>query len=120
MRRLGVVLAVTLFPVSLVSLATRSALADEPDAEAPPPAAAPARAPVEEAPELKSFVILANPLALTIGRFSIQAEYLPAVHHAITLNPVYTHAPVTVTVDGEEIDAGSLNGFGGELGYKFY
>jgi hypothetical protein len=126
MRRFAVVLVATLFPFSLFSLATRSALADEPDAEAPPPAvapapaAAPAPAPVEEAPELKSFVILANPLAMAIGRYSIQAEYLPAVHHAITLNPVYTHAPVTVTVDGEEIDAGSLNGFGGELGYKFY
>ena len=27
---------------------------------------------------------------------------------------------MTVTSNGKEVDAGSLNGFGGELGYRWY
>ena len=61
-----------------------------------------------------------NPLGLAIGRYSISGEDLVAKHHAITLNPFYTHAPVTATVNGKESDGGALNGFGGELGYRFY
>jgi len=61
-----------------------------------------------------------NPLGIAIGRYSIQGEYLFAKHHAITLNPFFAHAPVTVTVNGQEVDGGSLNGFGGELGYRLY
>jgi hypothetical protein len=68
----------------------------------------------------KKIAIEINPLAAAIGRYSIQGEYLPAVHHAITLNPFFAHAPVKVTVNGQEIDGGSLTGFGGELGYRFY
>lgn len=128
MRRFAVVLVSTLFPFSLLSLATQSALAAEPEADAPAadaPAAdaapAPALVPLEDAAgEFRQFAILANPLALSIGRYSVQVEYLPALHHAIVLNPVYTHAPVKYTANGQEIDAGSLNGFGGEIGYKFY
>lgn len=70
--------------------------------------------------EHKRWSIELNPLALTIGRYSVQGEFMPAVHHAITLNPFYTHAPVTMTANGKEVDLGSLNGFGGELGYRFY
>ncbi len=61
-----------------------------------------------------------NPLAIASGRYSLQAEYLPAAHHAITLNPYYLSVPVTVTLNGKEIDGGSIRGFGGELGYRFY
>ncbi|MBK6695018.1 MAG: hypothetical protein IPG50_22820 [Myxococcales bacterium] len=68
----------------------------------------------------KKISIAINPLAVAIGRYSIQGEYLPAVHHAITLNPNFTSAPVKVTVNGKEVDGGSLTGFGGELGYRFY
>ena len=66
--------------------------------------------------ELKNISLTANPLGLLIGRYSIQGEFLPAPHHAITLNPFFAHVPLTVN----GIDLGSLNGFGGELGYKFY
>jgi hypothetical protein len=38
----------------------------------------------------------------------------------VTLNPFFAHVPVTVSVNGSDIDAGSLTGFGGELGYRFY
>lgn len=129
MRRFAVILVSTLFPFSLLSLATQSALAAEPDADAPAadapatdaPPPPPALVPLEPArDEFRQFAILANPLALSIGRYSVQVEYLPALHHAIVLNPVYTHAPFKPTINGQEVDAGSLNGIGGELGYKFY
>jgi hypothetical protein len=70
--------------------------------------------------EVKRIALILNPLAAAIGRYSIQGEYIMAKHHAVTLNPFYAHAPVTVTVNGKDMDAGSLNGFGGELGYRFY
>lgn len=70
--------------------------------------------------DYKHFTVGLNPLGVAIGRYSLQGEYLPAKHHAITLNPFFAHAPVTVTVNGQDVDAGSLNGFGGELGYRFY
>jgi hypothetical protein len=131
MRKSAVVLLSTLLPLSLLSLNARNALAqDDADATAPPPAAAPppppppppgaVLVPVQEEPELKQYVIEVNPLATIIGRWSIQGEYLPAVHHAITLNPFYTHAGVAASANGTGVDLGSLSGFGGELGYRFY
>ncbi|HKO50379.1 MAG TPA: hypothetical protein VJV79_21800 [Polyangiaceae bacterium] len=129
MRRLSAILVSTLFPFSLLTLSAQGALAQQPDSEAPPPAAAPAPPPgavlvpiAAPEPEFKPFAIIANPLALLMGRYSLQGEYMPAMHHAITLNPFYNHTPVKVTdvSTGAEYDAGSLNGFGAELGYKFY
>jgi len=130
MRRFAAIFVSTLFPFSVLGLATQNAFAAEPEAEAPAadaptaeaaPPPAPVLVPLEDAGgEFRQFAILANPLALSIGRYSVQVEYLPALHHAIVLNPVYTHAPVKYTANGQEIDAGSLNGFGGEIGYKYY
>lgn len=131
MRSFAVVFASTLFPFSLLTLATQSALAQEPEADeaaaAPaPPAGAPPGAvlvPVEDArPNPKQFAITLNPIGMFIGRYSITAEYLPVVHHGISLTPFYNHTPVKVTdpSNGQELDAGSLNGGGAELGYKYY
>jgi hypothetical protein len=96
--------------------------ADEPTAAPAPAAAAAPKEHADDSAEAdrKHFSIELNPLGIAIGRYSLQGEYLPAAHHAITLNPFYTHAPVTVTVNGKDIDAGALDGFGGELGYRFY
>ena len=119
MRRLSLVLGSSLGVLAFVA-ATGTAEAQQP---APAPAgAAPAAAPApkEEADEHKSFLIVLNPLAIGIGRYSIQAEYLPATHHAITLNPFFASVPVTATVNGKEVDLGSLTGFGAELGYRYY
>jgi len=69
---------------------------------------------------LRSFVVGANPLGILIGRYCLEGEFLPVPHHAITLSPFFTHAPVTVTTSQGEVDAGSLTGFGTELGYRFY
>ncbi|WP_394836621.1 hypothetical protein LVJ94_06900 [Pendulispora rubella] len=73
-----------------------------------------------ERSDFKRVALVINPLAIGIGRYSIQGEYLPMPHHAITLNPFFAHIPVTVSLNGQDVDAGSLNGFGGELGYRFY
>src|SRR4051812_42801537 len=114
------------FSIGFVSLSLLSSSAfaqdNAPPAQPGPAASAPAAAsekpkPTEETEELKNISIELNPLAAAIGRYSLQGVYLPARHHAITLNPFYTHAPVTVTVNGKDVDAGALNGFGGELGY---
>lgn len=113
---------------------TSEALADDGAApsEAAPVAAAAAPA-SESAPaspdkvksdsaedDIKHFSIELNPLAATIGRYSLTGEYVFSKHHAVTLTPVFTHAPVTITVNGKDVDGGSLNGFGGEAGYRFY
>ena len=124
MRRLLSVLAASaVFSFGLLAFTAGEARAD--DAHAATTAAAPA-APAEkpqadsDEPELKRISLELNPVGLAIGRYSIQGEYMLARHHAVTLNPFYAHAPVTVTVGGKDVDAGSLNGFGGELGYRFY
>jgi hypothetical protein len=107
-------LAIALFVPSL-------ALADEPTRAAAAPAAA-AEQPqkVDDDADMKRFAIAANPLGIAIGRYSIQGEYMLARHHAVTANPFFAYAPVTATVNGQEADLGSLTGFGGELGYRFY
>ncbi|WP_394835791.1 hypothetical protein LVJ94_02535 [Pendulispora rubella] len=84
----------------------------------PPPKDAPRAE--GEGSDFKRVALAINPLAIGIGRYSIQGEYLPLPHHAITLNPFFAHVPVTVSINGQDVDAGSLNGFGGELGYRFY
>lgn len=128
MRKFAVVFVSTLFPFSLLTLATQSALASDPDTDAPADEPAQARAvvpppppgavlvPVQEEPPYKSFAIIANPLAIFIGRYSVQFEYLPALHHALTLNPFYTHAGININ----GVDFGTVSGGGAELGYKFY
>ena len=124
MRRLLSVLAASaVFSFGLLAFTAGEARADDAHAAtATATPAAPAEKPQADAdePELKRISLELNPVGLAIGRYSIQGEYMLARHHAVTLNPFYAHAPVTVTVGGKDVDAGSLNGFGGELGYRFY
>ncbi|HEU4406513.1 MAG TPA: DUF3575 domain-containing protein [Polyangiaceae bacterium] len=87
---------------------------------APPQADQGPTRPAQGDDDHKRFAVALNPLAVTIGRYSLQAEYLPAKHHALTLSPFYTYAPVKAEINGQELDGGSLSGFGGELGYRFY
>jgi hypothetical protein len=126
MRKSAVVLLSTLLPLSLLSLNAQNAFAQD-DASAPPAAAPPpgpppgaVLVPIQEEPELKQYVIEVNPLATAISRYSIQGEYLPAVHHALTLNPFYTHAGITVSDGTTDVNLGSVSGLGGELGYRYY
>jgi hypothetical protein len=111
--------------IALSLVHTRPARADE-ETEAAAPAAAPApAAPAAAQPapaagedaEMRHVAITGYPLSLIIGRYSVQVDYLPAMHHAITLNPSYT------SVDGGTLNGASLGkftGFGSELGYRFY
>lgn len=128
MRSFAVVFISTLFPICLLTLATQSALAQEPDAEdapantpPPPPPGAPPGAvlvPVGPQEEPHPFSLVFNPLGLFVGRYSITLEYQPVLHHAITLNPFYNHTQITDTVT--DYNYGTLSGGGAELGYRFY
>ncbi len=122
MRRLLSVLAASaVFSFGLLASTAGEARADDAHPAAPAPAAANEKPQADDdGPEIKRLSLELNPLGLAIGRYSVQGEYMLARHHAVTLNPFYAHAPVTVTVNGQSADAGSLNGFGGELGYRFY
>lgn len=74
-------------------------------------------------PPLKSLAIELNPLSLFIGRLSANVEYMPAVHHAVVVNPYYVsvNADVTVGVDGDaETYEDNFSGGGVELGYRMY
>lgn len=101
-----------------------------PAATPPPTAAAPA-APTAAAPAPKedpddrpaddpfrSIGLTANPLSLILLRIGLNIDYLPAPHHAITVNPFGQFISVG--------DKGSIGGetsytnIGGELGYRFY
>jgi hypothetical protein len=100
------------------------------DASAQDPAGAPAAgaaAPGAPAPALpkesddderpmKKLGLELNPLGFAIGRYSINVEYMLARHHALILTPFFDSTTVTVN----SVDVGSLKGFGGELGYRFY
>lgn len=97
-----------------VSTTTTSSARIE-DSAAPPPALEPKRDVVEKdsaASERKRFSVELNPLSLSIGRFSVQGEYLPQPHHALTVNPSFTHT--------SDLFLGSITGFGAEVGYRYY
>jgi hypothetical protein len=71
----------------------------------------------------REFALEANPLGVFIGRYSIQAEWMPAAHHALVLNPHFSSVTVDATrgFDSQEIKyTEKLSGFGAELGYRFY
>jgi hypothetical protein len=116
----------------MVSLLTStSAFADEPPL-APTPAVsvgAPSSASAAQPdhaldapikPAFKSFALEANPLASAIGRYSVQAEWLPAMHHALVLNPHIDHTSYDIGVAQNVSISENLTGFGAELGYRFY
>jgi len=112
--------------VGLLALTASEARADEPSAKGAAPSAATPGTAEQPAPKdddadsVKHIALELNPLGFAIGRYSVQGEYLLARHHAITLTPFFAHASVKSTVNGVDIDGGSLTGFGGELGYRFY
>ncbi|HVJ14465.1 MAG TPA: hypothetical protein VM686_03450 [Polyangiaceae bacterium] len=72
----------------------------------------------------KSFAVEANPLGLFIGHYSVNVEWLPAMHHALVLNPHYDSVTAEVTVsDGTNSVATfeeNFTGGGAELGYRYY
>jgi hypothetical protein len=91
-----------------------------PAAAAPAPGAAPSRTDADkdddDDKDLKRIGLELNPLGFAIGRYSINVEYMLARHHALILTPFYDSTGVTVN----GADIATLNGFGAELGYRFY
>jgi hypothetical protein len=117
--------------ICVAALSAFGVLAFATDASAQDPAAAPPAAPGAAAPApgpavpaehddedrpMKTIGLELNPLGFAIGRYSVNIEYMLARHHALILTPFFDHTTVTVN----DVDVGSLNGFGGELGYRFY
>ena len=118
------------FAFTFASLAATLSLAGAASAQGPAaPAPVVAPAPVADqtasAPEdnYKHMTLVANPLSAIVGRYGVDFSYLPALHHALVLNPFYQHvsADVTTNVNGVESKSSStFGGFGGEVGYRYY
>jgi hypothetical protein len=67
---------------------------------------------LDEGVPFKSVALQGEPLAVIIGRFSADLEYLPDAHHALHLSP---HTYYAFPGKDDELD-----GFGAEVGYRFY
>jgi hypothetical protein len=94
--------------VMCVAMSPAIAHATEPDA----PLAPLPKGYVLEEPRFKVMAIEGNVLAATVGRFSVNVEYVFSRHHAAIVSPHFFYsAPGTK----EEIDGG-----GAEIGYRFY
>lgn len=118
MRRLLSVLASSaVFSFGLLAFTAGEARADD-TATKPAAPAAPAEKPqaANDEPEVKRFALELNPLGVAIGRYSISGEYMVARHHAVTITPSYTSTSIKVN----DVEVGSLSGFGGEAGYRLY
>jgi len=95
---------------TLIHARSRSALAS---ALASVLCAASARASdIDEGVAFKSVALEGNPLAILVGRYSVDLEYLPFAHHALHVTPFGYYALPGVS--------DQLTGFGGEVGYRWY
>lgn len=63
----------------------------------------------------KPLALTLNPLSMLIGRLGANIEFLPAKHHALTLNPYYSS--IEIEVPNAKTD---LTYYGAELGYRYY
>jgi hypothetical protein len=93
-------------------------------AEPPPPVDVVLR---DAPPPHRSVALEWSPLALIIGKISVNAIFVPGEHHALVVSPFYTQtttAPINV-VDASggpntRLPAQKFEGFGGEIGYRYY
>lgn len=67
---------------------------------------------VPEGRGLESFALELNPLALLLGIYSANLEYVGAPHHGFVVSPSYTY-----TNPGKDDE---ITGFGGEAAYRYY
>ena len=68
----------------------------------------------------KAQEIQVNPLSLAIGRISVGYTFMPAIHHALLINPHFQRATNDTALDGNTTYSSSYSGFGGEVGYRYY
>ncbi len=86
--------------------------------------AVPATVVQQPKPEPTHFAISTNPFNLYIGRYGINFEYQPVLHHGLIVSPHYDHVNADMT--GTDINGNSttykdsFSGYGAELGYRFY
>ncbi|HEY3819727.1 MAG TPA: hypothetical protein VGL81_21310 [Polyangiaceae bacterium] len=67
------------------------------------------------------FALELSPLGLFLGgRLSFNAEWAPAVHHAIVVSPYITHTSVNIATSGSTTESQTFTGVGGEIGYRYY
>lgn len=77
------------------------------------------RVQLEEKSEHKSLSLEINPVAISIGRYSLNVEYLPLPHHALVVNPFFAYVSADVQTGNLEYSQ-SFVGAGAEAGYRFY
>lgn len=136
MRSLAIFATTSLFSAAFLVAFAGDARADEPATDAPPtaknaigddraPAVATDQKDVATAEggakdDIKRWSIELNPIGVSIGRYSVQGEFMLAKHHAVTLNPFFQYKSISGTVNGQDVDLGTLSGGGAEAGYRFY
>jgi hypothetical protein len=94
-------------------------------AEPPPPVDVVVR---ENPPPRRVFAIEYNPLSLVIGKVSGNVVVVPIDHHGLVLTPFYvstTTVPINRVLDPagmsvEQLPKQKFEGFGGEIGYRYY
>lgn len=77
----------------------------------------------EESEVSRRFSLELNPLAVFVGRYSLTGEVLVSRHHGIVVTPYVVHGTVDPDTNAYDYDIGDdavLNGWGGEIGYRYY
>jgi hypothetical protein len=99
--------------LALGATTAREAVAD------PPP---PVDVVVEEPPPPRRVATIEwNPIALVLDRLSANVEIVPVDHHALVLSPFYFNArTASFTLNSVEVPSQRFEGFGGEIGYRYY
>ena len=122
MNRLISTLLVSFVASAALASFTSMARADEGAPPAPATSTAVQDRATDSAPvkPFKSLAVEINPLAASIGRYSIQGEWLPVEHQALVLNPHLDHVSTNVGFGGGATISDSFTGFGTELGYRYY
>lgn len=109
------------------SLLATTAFVGAASAQEPLPVADKTVGAVDTSAEPKHYAVILNPLATAVGRYSVDALWMPAVHHALVINPFFQRLTADVTSTATVGNAtmstsytDTFSGFGGELGYRFY
>lgn len=113
-------------------LLTRSADAQE-HIGSPPPPTPPVDVAVKEPPgEQRLLTVEWNPLSLLVAKLSANVIVTPGDHHALVVAPFYAYASTAplllqsnqLDMNGNPIQVSiptqSFDGFGGEIGYRYY
>jgi hypothetical protein len=73
---------------------------------------------VREGDGLRHFAVNVNPLGPLVGRYSLDLQVIPFLHHAIVATPFYEYITPSLPIFARS--AGTATSYGGELGYHYY